>query len=59
MTEGLDEDEEKQFLQANVDLILLCSVDVVAFIATAYSMPQPLVGLAEVDATKILGRTAS
>lgn len=35
MTEGLDDEEEEQFLQANTDLIPLCSVDV-AFIATAY-----------------------
>ena len=29
----------------------------VDFIATAYSIPRPHVGLAEVDAAKILGRT--
>ena len=45
MTEGLDDEEEEQFLQANVDLIPLCSVDM-AFIATAYAAPGLQVGLA-------------
>lgn len=54
MTEGLNDDEEEQFLQANADLIPLCLVDV-AYIAAAYTSPHPGVFLTGADAAKVLG----
>ena len=54
MLEGLEDDEEEQFLQANADLVPLCSVDV-AMIAATYTSPQPEVFLTGADAAKVLG----
>lgn len=53
--EGLEDDKEEWFLQENEDLVPLCLVDV-AFIAAAYTSPQPMILLTGSDVAKFLGK---
>ena len=54
MIDGFEDDEEEQFLKANVDLIPLCSIDV-AFLVAEYGVDKPTTFLTGAEVAKSLG----